>query len=654
MHNSSIVAVLFLALCPPVLSQDGVLFTIDGEPTTLAEFRWVYDKNKNIPGYAETSLEEYLQMFINFKLKVHEARMLGYDTVPAFVSELAGYRSQLAKPYLRDGQVTSRLIQDAYYRTIHEVNASHIMVLLPEEAGSSDTLEAYRKIMAVRDRILDGADFGQAALEFSEDPSVNANRGDLGWFSAFTMVFPFEEAAYQTPVGQISMPVRTSYGYHIIKVNAQRKALGEIKLRHLMIRVTGAPDDTSSLAAGNRIQSFYRMLLDGYDFETLASDSSEDASTSGSGGEMRWIRSGELPPDIETAVFSLTDSGSFTPPLRSDYGWHIFQLIGKRDFGTFEEMEASLREKVLGDERIRRSEQACLRRICEETGCTVYDNNLKSMALLLDSSIYSGRWVPVYTREMTDPVIRIAGTDYTQKDLAAYLSSAGSYSRNQSFYDIVSSACDDMLNALLLRYEDNRLEDKYPEFRNLMREYHDGILLFNLSQDKIWNRASEDSTGLSTYFSLHRGDYMWQERADVSIYSLQDPSLASKVVRMSRKRVSRNQSPQEFINAVCGEEALPCITVKDLRVEKGQDQLADQIKFKKGAKFVTGDQEGRQIIVVNEVWPPACKTFMEARGQVIADYQDNLDKQWIEELRNAHTVVTYPETLDKLKNEYRP
>jgi peptidyl-prolyl cis-trans isomerase SurA len=610
-----------------------------------SEFERIYHKNNDVQGYEHKSVDEYLNLFINFKLKVIEAENLGYDTLRSFINELDGYREQLAKPYLQNRQIIDRQVQDAYYRTINEVNASHIMVKVPSNPTPEDTLKAYNRIMEIRKRLMAGEAFKKIAREESDDPSAKSNEGLLGWFSAFSMVYPFEQAAYQTEIGEISMPVKSRFGYHLIKVNGRRPALGEIKLAHIMIRAGKNDKEETVAKAKESIFSCVDMLRKGKLFGEVAQNYSEDAGSSRNGGQMRWIRSGELPPNIEEIVFALKDSGSYTVPLQSAYGWHIFQLQGKRQLATFEQMKAQLEERVMADERGKLSEQRMIARIIKESGFVMYPENIKALTDMMDSSVYSGQWNPLSAGDLIEPVFTIYGKEYTQKDLVNFMLLTKRYRKEESIGSIVKKKCDELIHNELMKSEKSRLELKYPDFRYLMEEYHDGILLFNITDEKVWRKAVKDTTGLKAFYEQNRNDYMWKERADISVYTLSDESYLKSTRKLAKKRIAQNWSAKDLISRVCDSDSIACITIEDGKYEKGETSLPGQLTWKKGSVKIIQENNICKVAIVNAIVPPILKTFNEVHGQVTADYQNYLDQQWITALRTKYAVVINQDVL---------
>jgi peptidyl-prolyl cis-trans isomerase SurA len=648
MRNIFVVVYILLFLSSIAVAQDEVLLTIGKTPVMRSEFEYIFHKNNNVEGYEHKSVQDYLDLFINFKLKVLEARSLGYDTMRSFVNEFAGYKEQLARPYLQDKQVTNKLLEVAYYRTVNEVNASHIMVRLPANPSPADTLEAYYKIMSIRSQILAGESFTDVAKKESDDLSTRSTGGALGWFSAFNMVYPFETAAYQTAVGDVSMPVRSRYGYHLIRVNDKRPALGEIKLAHIMVRATRNQGEGAIKVAREKIYSYYDSLQAGKPFDVLARKYSEDGGTAPNGGKMRWLRSGELPPNIEELVFSLKDSGSYTEPVLSDYGWHIFQLQGKKQIPSFEQLKPKLEERIIADERGKLPEIAVIERIKKESGFKLYPENIDDLTKLIDSSVYEGAWNPAAAGELIEPVFSIDEQEYPQKNLADFIIQTKRYRKDEPIANIVQRKLEELERRELLAYEKGHLEEKYPEFKSLMEEYHDGILLFNIMDDMVWNKAAKDSIGLQSYFNKYRQDYKWSERASVSVYRLTDESKINMVRKLGRKRAFQDWSADKVKAMVCGNDSIQCIDIMDGTYEKGQNEIADQLLWKKGSVRVFREDGNTSVAIVNDLLPPGLKSLNEVRGQVTADYQNYLEQKWVAELRGKYQVVVNRDVLNKI------
>lgn len=629
--------------------QDEILLTIGNEKITKAEFERIYHKNNSSVVYENKLPREYLDLFINFKLKVMEAKAQGYDTMSAFIKELDGYRDQLAKPYLQDKDQIQQMLEEAYQRTVTEVNASHIHVRVLSGASPADTLEAYNKIMAIRNRVLAGESFEDAAIASSEDPSAKNNKGNLGWFSAFRMVYPFEDIAYKTPVGQISMPVRTRFGYHIIRNNGLRPAFGEIWLAHIMLRVRPSADSATHQAAREKINLCYSLLQKGENFGELARKYSDDQGTAKYDGRLRWITSGELPPDIEEVVFAMKDSGQFSEPIHSEFGYHIFQFLGKRPVKSFEELKPQLEEKIANDERQKSTDIRYVDRLKKQYGFTEYPENLAELISTADSSVYDGIWEPSLAGELIDPLFTIGNKDHSQLEFVNYIRQAKKYAKKESVETILQRRYNEFVSEMVLEFEKDKLEAKYPEFRYLMDEYHDGILLFNITDDKVWTRAVKDTAGLEQFYKKNKKNYKWQTRADISKYSTRDSALVEKIVLYAPQRMANKMSAKAFNALACGQDTLQCIEVLDQKLEKGSDKILDAMEWEKGMMKTYTEKGKTNVLFINGILKPQLKQLKEARGLVTADYQNVLEKQWIQELRAKYPVTIDETVFDTIK-----
>ncbi|MBN2273241.1 MAG: peptidylprolyl isomerase [Bacteroidales bacterium] len=629
--------------------QDEILMTIGNEKVTKAEFERIYHKNNSSLVYENKSPKEYLDLFINFKLKVLEAKAQGYDTMSAFVKELKGYRDQLAKPYLQDKEKIQQMLDEAYDRTVNEVNASHILIRLNPNASPADTAKAYNKAMALRDSILAGKAFEDIAVAYSEDNSAVRNKGELGWFAAFRMVYPFENAAYNTPVGQISMPVRTRYGYHLIRNNGFRKSPGDILLSHIMLRVQPDADSATRQEAVETINKCYELLKQGEDFAALATKYSNDQASARYGGKLRWISSGELPVDIEEIVFALTDSGQFTEPMKSQFGYHIFMLRDKQPLKSFEELKSYLEGKMANDDRQKSTDLMYIQKLKDEYGFTEYPENLDELIGMVDSSLYDGNWDPATAGPMIDPVFSIGDKDYSQLDFGNYIIQIKRYSKREPVETICRRRYNDFVNEKILDYETGKLDKKYPEFGYLMEEYHDGILLFNITDDKVWSKAVKDTAGLEKFYKKHKKQYKWQTRADISRYLTSDSSLVPNIVLYAPQRAAKGWSARDFNALVCGQDTLACVEVEDQKLEKGSDKNLDSMEWEKGTIKTYTEKGKNGVLYINKILKPQLKKLNESRGLVTADYQNELEKQWIQELRGKYPVSINEEVFKTIK-----
>jgi peptidyl-prolyl cis-trans isomerase SurA len=610
------------------------LITIGNNVVTMGEFERIYHKNNAVTeASSPMPVANYLELYINFKLKVIEAESLGLDTLPSFRNELDGYRSQLAAPYLTDKEFTEKLLKEAYERAKLDVDASHILLRLPPTASPADTLHVYQKIMDIRKRIVQGEDFATIAREVSEDPSAQQNGGDLGYFTVFSTVYPFENAAYLTPVGQVSMPVRTEFGYHLVKVNHRQPDRGQILVAHIMIicRPESTPEEQADAEA--RINSIYERLKQGEDFPTLAVQYSDDRASGRNGGQLDWFGTGRMVSEFENAAFALANNGDISAPVRTAYGFHIIKRLDYKPLGTYEEIKDELERKLLRDPRVSLGQESFVSKLKKEYAYKEYPKRLEKFNKVADSTLFTGQWQVSKADKLTKELFRFAGQRRTQQDFARVLNSY-SWIPSRQIPEFIRKAFKAYSDKELMEYEKAHLEQKYPEFRYLIQEYHDGILLFNLTDKIVWSKAVNDTTGLMNFYEKNKSSYAGDTLAEVIIYTLEPGNDYKKIYSKIQDAVAREEEPSWNR----GELQF----VENKRVRKNEDPVIQQLPSRPGL-YTMGN--GQRVIQIKSILPPQPKKLDEIRGQVTADYQNELDRQWIASLREKYPVHVDQELL---------
>lgn len=515
----------------PVEDSGPYLIKVGSKKISPAEFKYVYNKNNssNDSAYTLKNINEYLDLYTNFRLKVAEAESLGYDTVTSFKKELDGYKKQLAQPYLKEKGVTERLINEAYERMKEDVNASHILLKLSEDAEPKDTLEVYKKIMDLRARALKGEDFGKLAEQYSQDPSAKENKGSLNYFTSLQMVYPFEDKAYNTKVGDISMPVRTKFGYHIIKVNGRRPSQGTVTVAHIWARFTEEQEASDSVEAVKKINEIYKRLQKGEKWDELASQFSDDTRSAKTGGVLTEFGVAQMTPKFEEAAFSLKKPGEYTKPVRTPYGYHIIKLIEKKPIAPFETLEASIKAKVGKDSRSDLNKIEFLKRIKNENNFVENKAGLDLAYSKADSNLVKGTWTyDEKSTELNTTLFTIKGKVYTVKDFFAYLK-AKQRPKSHSPRYIVEEVYKEYVDASLVAFEESHLEGKYEDYKMLVREYRDGILLFQIMDENVWNKAVQDTAGQRKFFEANKSNYKWGERVDATVFNCANKEILAKV-----------------------------------------------------------------------------------------------------------------------------
>jgi len=643
-------------------SDDPVLLKINDREITVSEFKYVYSKNNLNPQVMDPrSVEEYLELFINFNLKVYEAIQLGLDTHATFIDELAGYRQQLAQPYLSDQKVAEHLVEEAFERMQFDVRASHILISVEEHADPADTLIAWNKTMSIRERILAGEDFSALAIEYSDDPSAkglpaSANRpatrgnsGDLGYFTVLDMVYPFENSVYNTPENEVTMPVRTNFGYHILKVTDKLPAMGRASVAHIMVNVAADAPETNQKDAKAKIEEIYQKVLDGEDFAILAERFSDDKASGRRGGELPAFTSNRMVPEFIKAIADLDEPGQVSEPVRTQFGWHLVKLNNK-SLPSKDEAIADLKNRISRDNRGKLSQNAILERIKYENNFSEYSQNLEIFFEVVDESIFQGRWDKSPLDGNNDILFSFADKNFNQQDFATYLTSVQSMRTPESVRNYVNKMYLSFRNQNLMDYEESQLENKYPEFRQIMKEYHDGILLFELTDQKVWSRAMQDTIGLREFFENNIENYMWGDRFDAEIYTFNTEKAAKAGRKQIRRAQRRDISHDELMKTFNSSSQLEVSLEKGL-MEADQNPVLSKTDMRRGVSNVIKNGNNYVVVRVNEFLPSQPKKINEIRGLVIADYQNYLEKKWVKELRSKYEYTVNTDALELLIGE---
>lgn len=630
-----------------IAQNSDVILTVGNEKVTKKEFEYVFKKNntKNSEAPTEKSLREYLELYINYKLKVLEAKSLGMDTISSFKKELAGYRKQLAAPYLTDKEVNEKLIKEAFDRSRVEIRASHILVSCSFDASPKDTLAAYNKIMSLRRRVVDKKeDFAKVALEASTDPSAKSNKGDLGYFSVFSMVYPFENICYNTKPGTISNPVRTKFGYHLVKVSDVRPANGEVKVAHIMVRLAEKTIRDDSVKAKQKIEEIYKKLLAGEKFEDLAKQYSDDKQSARNGGALPYFGAGKMVFEFEKEAFALKNPGEYSKPFLSPYGWHIVKMIERKPLPSFEEMRNELKTKVGKDSRSDLNKESFIAKLKKQYNFKEDKVALNKFYDKADTAIGTFQFKKEQAVNPNDVLFTLDGNKFLISDYAAYVQQNQVALVKENISRFRRELYDSYVNKTIMDYEESRLESKYPEFKSLIEEYRDGILLFDLTDKKVWSAAVKDTLGLESYYKQNINKYMWKERLDAVIYTCTNESVANDV----RKSIKNKKISQDSLLKRVNQSNPLNLTIKSDKFEKTENAIIDQIEWKKGVTKNLNINNTVVIVKVNKVLKAEPKKLNEIRGAVTSDYQNYLEKKWLEELRSKYTVKVNEEVFKTL------
>jgi len=564
--------------------------TINGKPVSAEEFLYIYEKNNQAGAVDPKTMDEYLDMFINFKLKVAEAEAQGIDTTAAFAKELKGYRAQATPKYLQDNAALDSMVELSWRHMVKDRRAAHIAIQCPVTADSAKQAEALAKINEAYERVTIGKEvvkgkgkkakrirqpaeaFDAVARDLSTDPNVQETGGELGWISPFRFVYPLEEAVYGTELGAISKPFRTQYGWHIVLVEEERDHK-EVKAAHIM-KMVPRGDETAEATKKALIDSIAAIVTP-ENFAEVAQRESDDRGSSTRGGELGWFGKGMMVKAFEDAAFSMAE-GEISSPVRTQYGWHILYKEGERGILPLDSMRAQIERQVKRDER---------------------------------------------NKEIDKSFIRKTRAEY---NLPA-----------------------DMSDADVRAYADAHLEEKYEDLRHLVQEYHDGILLFEVSLREVWDKAAKDTAGLEAFFKANKKQYTWETpRWKGYVIQAKDQNSLK-----AAKNIIKNADPdsvQSYISHRLNQDSVVYVKVQRGLWEQGKNGAVDKFGLKiKTAEFTPSEEFPIVECVGKKLKAP--EVWSDEKGKVTTDYQDHLEAEWIKALRAKYPVELNEEVWDAIK-----
>ena len=652
MKISRLIIFVFLLTQSFLFAQNKeVLFTIDNHPYYTDEFVRVYNKNLDlVKDDSQKDLDKYLELFLGYKLKVEKANKLGLQNSVTYQNELKSYRNQLSKNYVNDSKVTNELVQEAYNRMTKEVRASHILILVDEGASPEDTLKAFNKIKDIKNRLNAGEDFVKVAQQFSEDPSVKENNGDLGYFSAFRMVYPFENAAFNTNVGEVSKPFRTRFGYHLVKVVDKRDNRGEVTVAHIMIVKPSTPDAQLEAKAKQTIDDIYQKIQQGEGFESLANQFSEDKSSASKGGVLQRFGSGQLSSEeFENVAFSLQNKNDISKPFQSQFGWHIVKLIDKHPVLSLTDMKNELEEKVRKDERSLLITNSLAKKLRAKYPQTKDSKVLASVKKIITDDFYSQTWeTPLNLKDYNKTILTINKSK--QVSAVAFLNFIHVQQKSKIKTKPISKLVDELFEKFIdeqvTTYYNENLENEFPEFKYVMDEYRDGLLLFDLMDREIWTKAKTDTLGLSNYFKQNIQNYQWKKRFDANIFSSTDKDVIAKAKKFLEKGKSI-----DYIKEKLNKDGKINIMVKSGLFEEDYDILPQYTNLSKGVSNVVTKDQYHFVVEVKEVKQVEAKKLTDCTGKAVNDYQQYLESNWVNELRKEFDVKVNAAVFETIKKQ---
>ena len=647
-------SLVFLLSSVGVFAQtnDPVIMTVNGKNFRKSEFEYFYNKYNNEDVIDKRSLVEYVDLFRNLKLKVAEAETQGMDTTKSFLIELSGYRTTEAKPYLDVLDTNEELVKKVYNRMNEMIEISQILIAFPKIMQNntkilpSDTLETYNKAVQIRNRLLKGENFEKIAAEFSEETSTQQQErpGYLGWFTGLSLNPPFEEVAFDTPVGAIGQLARTNFGYHIIKIHARKNNPSQLNAAHILLPCSWDAEPEQVAEALKEINEIYEKLKNGADFSDLAKARSKDPGSAPKGGELGWFGYGTMVKEFQDAAYELTEIGEISKPFKTQFGYHIVKLLDKRQLEPFANKRQEIENKLKTGGYFISLHQSGLEKMKSEYG---FKKNEANYQLLFSTAntIYptdSLFYMSFENKEL--PLFSIGDDKYSINQFFTYLER-----NSRSPFTLSTEMLKDRLQwfeyASLNEAQDLSLENKYPEFRNLIQEYRDGILMFEVSNKEVWGRASEDIEGLTAYFGKNKKNYTWDEPHFKGYVVLTKDAKTTKKIK---KEISRKDPDAAVLymndNYIVGDVSY--VKFEKGLFKRGDNAFVDEFAFKKGVAKRPDDFQDFFLLGKTLKAPDS---YLDIRGPVITDYQNYLEENWVKALNDKYEVIVYPEVIEAIK-----
>ncbi|WCO02764.1 peptidylprolyl isomerase [Psychroserpens ponticola] len=623
------------------IDKNDILFTVDEEPVMASEFVRVYNKNLDlVKDESQKDVDAYLELFINYQLKVKEARRLELDKDAKYIREFTNYKSQLTKNFLSDSKVTETLVKEAYDRSTEDIKASHVLIRIEET--NTDTTQVYNRLLELRQRIMkEGYDV--VKNEVHNGKTVFAE--DLGYFSVFKMVYAFETAAYNTKIGEVSMPFRTRFGFHIVNVTDKRPSLGEVTVAHIM--VANNQKDTL-LVPETRINEIYKKLQQGEKFESLAKQFSDDKSSSSKGGQLAPFTGGQLgSQEFEDMAFSLKDKGQVSEPFKTDFGWHIVKLIGKSSIQPYEKTKAIFENKVKRDSRSKLINTSLAKQLDEKYKVVDNKDALSYFETIINDSYFKQAWIVPVDLEQEKIFLTIGTKKITYGDFAQHLFKIQRTYANKkmSTKALINSIYSKYKEDEVILYNKENLEFENEDFAHVLKEYRDGLLLFDLMEKQVWNAASKDTVGLKAFHANNKDNYMWEDRVEGVILSSANKNMIEKAIKLLNKGKTIEAIEAELNK----DEAQNIISTSDI-FELGDKELPKDFEFKEGISKVYEHNDAYHVIMVKTVISKSHKTLDAARGKIVSDYQNQIENDWIKSLNERYNVKVDHKVLKKVKS----
>lgn len=646
----SLLLVSLACLAPIAQAQNSsqVLLTIDGRPVEKDELVYLLSKGNSTSsqpsGVTRDEFEENLDLFINYKLKIREAEKLGLDQTKEFESEFQSFKETLILPFLIKNSLEEGELRKAYSRMQEVVRASHILFQFPPNASTEDSMIVLKMALKVRGEIENGGNINELAVQYSDDPSAKVNKGDLGYFTGLQMVQPFEDAAYSLQVGQLSDPVLSNFGYHIIQVKDRQPNPGQVRVSHILVRFD--PDNaTQEENARRKISDIYAEIQkESTIWENIVKTYSEDPATSQRGGLLPWFGVGNMIPEFELAAFTLSEIGEVSPPLKTQYGYHILRLEEKKPVASFEEMEEEIRSRILRDSRSQMIQSQVVAIQKARYGFTEDEASVSRLASELNATTKSSFESVLLTSGLDKAALfTLQGKSYSATDLNEFMKEEEiSPKIKGGTFDIWY---DRFVAKTLALTEEKDLESNNKDYQMLLKEYRDGILLFSLMNQEVWQKGITDSLGQVEFYRKNIDRYQWKNRVEAFIVKVLDQTQLEN----ARKSLSGNGFNPALINEFKSNyqaNAPLAYQTEEGTFEYADHQVLSQVNLDQTYQEIQVDGT-THLVILGQKFPAESRKFEESRGLVIRDYQEHLDSSLVQTLKSKYPIEINPQVKEE-------
>ncbi len=607
------------------------------------EFLTAFRKNNIQVKATNKTYHDYLELYIRYRLKVQAALDLKLDTLPGQITELQNFKSQIVDQFTNDETSLNQMAREAFARSQRDLHISYIFVASPKNATPADTAKAWKKIQAAYQDLKNGKDFGETAVHFSEDPFVKTNKGDLDFITVFDLPYAMETVAYRTANGKFSSVFRIGNGYVILKKTAERPALGRIHAAQILIAFPYQANEAVKVDTKKRADSIYQAIMSGSDFAELARKFSGDNLSYQLGGSLPEFGIGKYEKGFENAAFDLKKDGDISQPYASAFGYHIIKRVKRIPVPPVANQKYldELKERIKADPRIAVSRSQMLQTILKKTQFKEFIPPGNSLWDYTDSVLQNKKPAPNSGINEATVLFQFPDKKYSIGDWIAYRKSIKS-SPNLTNGKTPAEILGNYRQVVAFEYYKQNLEKYNPAFAAQVKEFREGNLLFEIMQRKIWNRSAADSAGLKKYFEKHEKTYWWKPGAEAIIFSVSNHAIADKL----GSALANNIGNWRKITDSLGSQ----VQADSGRFESNQipgKGVVDGVgRFTGYFQTVSQDNQNKSVqfaYIIREYASSSPRTFSEARGLVINDYQNELENKWIEELKKK-----YPVTIDEV------